>query len=199
MLDFKGINIFYGGSFDPVHLGHLHVACAAKKALEGAKIFFVPAGLSPGKPAPNASPELRRQWLESALRGTGFAVWDTELKRSGPSYTVDTLEEAHRAGADPTRTYLLIGADAYAGFSGWKDPERIRELAQLLVMSRPGTEIHPADARDVIREIPPHPASSSAIRAELASGAIPEESLPKPVSESLKKLSLLSKNPYARK
>lgn len=193
MLDFSRPTIFYGGSFDPLHLGHLHVAVEAQKFVRGARLVFVPAGESPGKRSPNAPGELRQQWIQDC----GFSAWDFEINRDGPSYTVDTLEAAHALGANPSQTYWLMGADAYASFSSWRNPARIRELARLLVASRPGTQLVASDSRDTLLEIPNHPASSSAIRKALSEGKIPADSLPEPVSESLRKLSLPGQNPYA--
>lgn len=194
MLDFQQITIFFGGSFDPLHLGHLHIAKAAQQKISGAKLYFVPAAESPGKKA-KASATQRLQWLEDSLLGSTFYVWDYEASRPGPSYSVDTLEKAHQLGAAKNRCYWLLGADAYANFHGWKKSERIRELAQLLVVNRQGNEIH-LHKDDILCEIQPHPASSTEIRAQLSLNEIPEDALPKPVSESLKILSLKSQNPY---
>lgn len=197
MIDFRKNTILFGGSFDPIHLGHLHIAREALKAVNPpAQLVFVPARESPGKPLPRASAEQRTAWIEESIRDAGYLLWDTELKRQGPSYTVETLEEAHRLGASRERLYWLLGADSYAHFESWKNPERIRELAILLVLSRPGTSLQRKDPRDVLREVAPHPASSSQIRAEIARGKIPDMLAP-PVAEWLKNLPLKSKNPYA--
>ncbi|RZA07568.1 MAG: nicotinate (nicotinamide) nucleotide adenylyltransferase [Proteobacteria bacterium] len=198
MIDFSRTTILFGGSFDPIHAGHLHVAKHALAALPGAQLVFVPAQQSPGKHPPVASPAERLAWLEKAVAAGIFQVWDAELKRDGVSYTVDTLLQAHGAGARRENLYWLVGADAYATFPAWKDPARIRALAKLLVVNRPGSPIEAQDAEDLIVEIPPHPASSTALRAALAAGQEAPEEIPAPVNEELGKLLLLGRNPYAR-
>ena len=199
-MNFHGNTVFFGGSFDPIHLGHLHIAHEALRAIQGnAKLIFIPAAKSPGKSAPVASPEQRQEWIAASIKNTAFEMWDIELKRPSPSFTVDTLEEARSLGATPNQSYWLMGADAYANFPHWKQPERIRELCRIIVMSRPGSQIQLLDPKDILIKITPHPASSTAIRAALAQGELPQNALPAPVEESLKNLILLSKNPYARK
>ncbi|MGZ3736275.1 MAG: nicotinate-nicotinamide nucleotide adenylyltransferase, partial [Bdellovibrionota bacterium] len=99
-LDFRQPTILFGGSFDPVHEGHLHVAREARSALPQFKqIVFVPAAHSPGRPGAIAPAELRLKLLRTAVEPLGFKVWDLEISRGGTSFTVDTLEEAHAQGA----------------------------------------------------------------------------------------------------
>lgn len=198
MIDFSRTTILFGGSFDPIHAGHLHVAKYALAALPGAQLAFVPASQSPGKHAPVAPAELRLRWLEKAVAPGIFQVWDAELKREGVSYTVDTLLQAHGEGATRDKLYWLVGADAYSTFPTWKDPARIRSLARLLVVNRPGSPLELQDAEDLIVEIPPHPASSTAIRRALNAAAPNTEELLPAVQEELGNLLLLGRNPYAR-
>jgi nicotinate-nucleotide adenylyltransferase len=129
----------------------------------------------------------------------GFDVWDFEVKQGGDSFTYHTLEEATRLGASRERLFWLVGADAYAGLARWKKPDRIRELATLLVVGRPGTVTSSVDARDLPLEIPPHTASSTALRAELAEGNASSPLLPAPLRAELGNLLLPRANPYARK
>lgn len=188
--------ILFGGSFDPVHEGHLHVAREALRAVPEAKqLVFIPAAHSPGKAAGCASPAQRLEWLRLAVEPEGWKVWDTEVSRGGESYTVDTLQEAHDAGARAERLWWLVGADAYASLPGWRNPERIRELAQILVVSRPGREVMRQSSSDRIVEIAPHPASSTALRARLGRGEKAADWLPAPVSAALERL-LPGQNPY---
>ena len=126
----------YGGSFDPIHVGHLAIARAA---LDGAKldrVLFVPARRSPLKESgPVASAEDRLAMLEAAVRDEPrFAVSRVELDREGPSYTVDTLETLAKDG----ELYLIVGSDALSELARWKSPARVRELAKILVARRPG-------------------------------------------------------------
>jgi len=182
----------FGGSFDPVHEGHLHVARSVLAARPEIKQFvFIPAAHSPGKPPCAAPPESRLAWLRLAAAAEGFPVWDTELRRGGESFTVDTLEEAARLGAG--KLFLVLGTDAYEGFPRWRSPGRIRELARPLVVSRPGHTFVPQQPGDLAIEIPPHPASSTEIRAQLAAGVEPLW-LPNALRNQL-----AAHNPYARK
>jgi nicotinate-nucleotide adenylyltransferase len=198
MIDFRRPTVLFGGSFDPVHEGHLHVARETLARIEGgSQLVFLPAFHSPGKPGPLASPEQRLEWLLLAAAPDGFGVWDYELQRRGESVTVDTLGEAHRLGATAEQLFLLLGADAYGTFPAWKNALRIRELCRLIAVNRPGHQLPAQSLSDRILNIPPHPASSTAIRARLGSGSIPTEWLAGPVSHALEKLLPLH-NPYAR-
>lgn len=198
MIDFSRTTILFGGSFDPVHAGHLHVAKYALAALPGAQLAFVPASQSPGKHPPVAPAELRLAWLEKALAPGIFQVWDAELVRGGVSYTVDTLLQAHGEGAVRETLYWLVGADAYATFPSWKDPARIRSLARLLVVNRPGSTVALQDPEDLVVEIPPHPASSTAIRRALGAASPDTEELLPAVRDDLNNLLLRGQNPYAK-
>lgn len=195
MPDFSLPTALFGGSFDPVHEGHLQVARGVLAALPQVKeVIFVPACRSPGKPGPLASGEQRLEWLRLA----GAKTWDYDLRRGGDSFTVHTLEEAHRLGAERASLYWIVGADAYLGFPGWRNPERIRELCRLIVVNRPGHALSPQSAEDLFVPIPPHPASSTELRSRLAAGDATSGHLPAPVRAALEKL-LPLQNPYVRK
>jgi nicotinate-nucleotide adenylyltransferase len=197
--DFSQPQALFGGSFDPVHLGHLHVAANVAEALPGWQVNFVPAHLSPGKPPPLASGADRLLWLEKAVAGIGFGVWDSELRRQGISYTADTLAEARRLGAQSDRLAWITGADAYASLPEWKDSARLRSLCRIIVVNRPGHPVEPQNAADLILSIPPHDASSTAVRAGLAASPPLFNHLPDGVRSELERMILLSQNPYARK
>ncbi|MEJ2539830.1 MAG: nicotinate (nicotinamide) nucleotide adenylyltransferase [Gemmatimonadota bacterium] len=129
-----------GGSFDPPHLGHLNVARDAREALGLDQVWLVPAHRSPFKAAdPNpARPEVRRALCEAAVSGeSGLAVWEGELHRPPPSYTVDTLEELQ---GTKHRLTLLMGQDQWAALHRWRNPRRIFELARVGVLTRAGYE-----------------------------------------------------------
>ncbi len=200
MIDFNKPTALYGGSFDPVHEGHLHVAKEVQRLLPAIEqIVFVPAAQSPRKPDPQAAAELRFQWLEAATAGTDWDVWDYEWKKAGPSFTVESLEEAHRQGAQRERLYWILGTDAYATFPNWKNPERIRALCRLVVVNRSTHPLERQHPDDILLPILPHPASSTALRMALADFPAPTPSLPIAVRTEMEKLFLLSRNPYARK
>jgi nicotinate-nucleotide adenylyltransferase len=202
MIDFKITTALIGGSFDPVHAGHLAIAREIRRQIpETEQIVFVPAALSPGKVVPTAAPEQRLHWLRAVVEPEGFKVWDWELKAGGESFTANTLAEAHRQGSTAERLYWVVGADAYAGFPSWREPGRIRELCRLLVVNRPGHSLFPLSVEDRILSMPPHPASSTNIRAFLAAGDFPgavAAGLPPALRTELEK-ALPPNNPYARK
>jgi len=130
----------FGGTFDPPHVGHLILAADACDALSLDRLIFVPAAAQPFKvetPAV-ASPADRLEMVRLAVaEDPRYSVEDTEIRREGLSYTVDTLEEivGNNTGAE---IFLLIGEDTLAGFSGWKKQARIREIATIAVMRRAG-------------------------------------------------------------
>lgn len=127
----------YGGSFDPPHLGHLLPVIDAAEQLGLDGVRFVPAATQPLKVGrASASPADRLAMTERLVQGIpGFTVDPAEIDRPGLSYTVDTLAQvaAELPGAE---LFLLLGADAYALFDQWRDPERIRALATIVVLFR---------------------------------------------------------------
>lgn len=134
----KPLGIF-GGTFDPIHLGHLCVAWEASELLD-ADVLMMPSGIPPHRPAPIASAAQRLAMLRVALRGQSRLLPDArELARRGPSYTVDTLAEL-RAEHGERPLVLLLGADAFAGLPGWRDWRSLFDLAHIGVLSRPGEQ-----------------------------------------------------------
>ena len=126
-----------GGTFDPPHVGHLLAASDAFELLELDRLVFVPAAQQPLKSgAPGAAPELRVQLLEHLIDGDArFAVDPLEMRRSGLSFTVDTLEEYARRYPHDER-FFLMGQDVFATLEFWREPARVAALAQLVVMTR---------------------------------------------------------------
>jgi nicotinate-nucleotide adenylyltransferase len=198
-IDFAKPLALYGGSFDPVHQGHIEVVKALRRALPGHQIVLVPAGESPGKPKPVASAELRLQWLSLLAQKEGFLIWETELNRPGPSYTAETLAEAHRLGAKRDSLYWVVGADAYNSLPQWKDPQKIRSLARIAALKRPGNTLNLSQADDLLIPMAEHSASSSAIRAGFGQNPPLVSGLPEEVKSDLERLTMSSRNPYVRK
>ena len=129
-----------GGTFDPIHLGHLLLAEECREILELDQVLFVPAGqpwLKAGQPLTAAVHRLRMVELATADH-PHFEVLRWEVERPGPSYTVDTLERLRAEGGTASELHFLLGLDALADFPRWKDPERILQLANLAVVPRPG-------------------------------------------------------------
>lgn len=129
----------FGGTFDPVHLGHLSVAWESSELLD-ADVHLLPASVPPHRPSPTASATQRVAMLRAALQGQSRLALDTrELEREGPSYTIDTLLEL-RAEQGDRPLVLLIGADAFAGLPDWHRWRELFGLAHIGVLSRPGVE-----------------------------------------------------------
>ncbi len=130
----------FGGTFDPPHIGHLIVAEHVRDRLGLDKIIFIPAVIPPHKQdRSDITPaETRLQMVRLAIaENPAFEASDTEIRRGGISYTVDTLKELRIQHPHDT-LYLLIGMDNVHQFKTWKDPESIRQIAQVVVMTRPG-------------------------------------------------------------
>ena len=131
-----------GGTFDPVHNGHLRVALDVYQALGLRELRLVPLNVAVHRPQPVASPDQRLAMLDAAVAGQpGFVVDGRELRRAGRSYTVDTLTELRSEAGEATPLCLLIGGDAFNDFFNWHRPYRIMELAHLVVMQRPGAGV----------------------------------------------------------
>jgi len=133
----RKIGIF-GGTFDPIHYGHLRPALEILDALSLDTMLFIPAGQPPHRRAPRASAELRLAMVKAAVQGAGrFEVDDRELKRSGPSYMVDTLIELKQEHRD-SALVLVLGTDAFLGLPGWERWREIFDHAHVAVAHRPG-------------------------------------------------------------
>ncbi|MGX2032079.1 nicotinate-nucleotide adenylyltransferase [Methylocaldum gracile] len=129
----------YGGTFDPIHYGHLRTALEVKEAVKLDEVRFVPCRLPPHRAAPEAEPDHRLKMLELALHDAepGFRIDTRELDRPGPSYMVDTLASIRaEIGARPL--CLIVGLDAFLGFPRWHRWRELFDLAHIVVMQRPG-------------------------------------------------------------
>ncbi len=131
----------FGGTFDPIHYGHLRTALDVKQALDIDDMRLVPCRIPPHRDLPGASSEQRCAMLELALHGQDDLHLDLrELQRDGPSYMVDTLQSL-RDEIDDTPLCLVLGEDAFAGLASWHQWERLIDLAHIVVMSRPGQAV----------------------------------------------------------
>ncbi|MGH8281038.1 MAG: nicotinate-nucleotide adenylyltransferase [Gammaproteobacteria bacterium] len=133
----RKIGIF-GGSFDPIHYGHLRPALEILSTLSLDEIRFIPAGQPPHRGVPAASAALRLDMVKAAIAGEPrFLVDEREIRRSAPSYTVDTLTELrHEFPRDALM--LIVGMDAFLGFPGWHEWRKIFDFAHVIVAHRPG-------------------------------------------------------------
>jgi nicotinate-nucleotide adenylyltransferase len=185
-----------GGSFDPIHVGHLRAAENARAALGLDQVAFVPAHKSPHKPAPRAAG--RDRYTMACLATAGheqFAVLDLELERAGESYTVDTLHELH-AGRPDDELFLIVGSDSLATLPSWRAAAQLFELATLAVVSRPGESgadtraLRAAGARVVPAEGPGLMVSSSEVRERVRQGASVRYLVPEGVRDYIAKRGL---------
>jgi nicotinate-nucleotide adenylyltransferase len=130
----------FGGTFNPIHRGHLHAAEQVREQLGLERIVFVPAAEPPlkrGGADPIAPAALRFGWVQAALRGhPSFTADDLELHRAGPSYTIDTLR-ALCVKLAPVQLVFIVGEDAFAELDAWREPASLLTLADFAVMTRP--------------------------------------------------------------
>ena len=179
----------FGGSFDPVHLGHLLVAQAAVEELGLDRLFFIPAAQSPFKPENHASPAAERlRLLRLALAARADCeVDEVEIRRGGVSYTIETLRDyANRFPR--AELFYLIGADNAAKLNEWREANELARLAQFVVTPRPGEGPvnFPVPFRGRTLKGFPLAVSSSQIRARVRAGLPIEPLAPPPVAEAIR-------------
>ncbi|MEI8289503.1 MAG: nicotinate (nicotinamide) nucleotide adenylyltransferase [Verrucomicrobiota bacterium] len=179
----------FGGSFDPVHLGHLLVAQAAIEELGLNRLFFIPAARSPFKTANQPAPDaLRLQLLRLALVGkSNSEIDDQEIRRGGISYAVETLRD-YAQRFTGTELFYLIGADNAAKLNEWREPAELARLAEFVVVPRPGerTVKFPAPFRGRMLKGFPLGVSSSEIRARVKAGLTIDNLVPPAVAETIR-------------
>ncbi len=129
----------FGGTFDPVHIGHLRPALELFEILQLDELRLIPAGMPPHRRAPRASGAQRLLMLHKAIAGQpGFVLDEREIERTGPSYMVDTLSELREELGGQRPLCLLLGMDAFLGLSSWYRWQEIPRLTHLVVSHRPG-------------------------------------------------------------
>jgi nicotinate-nucleotide adenylyltransferase len=179
----------FGGSFDPVHIGHLLVAQAAVEELGLDKLFFIPAAQSPFKPDSRpASASVRLQLLRLALAGKANCEIDAqEIRRGGVSYTVDTLRD-YAKKFPGAKLFWLIGTDHVAKLNEWREPDELARLAEFVVIPRPGETPadFPAPFRGLALKGFQLAVSSLQIRARLKAGLPIEPLVPSAVAEAVR-------------
>lgn len=200
----KKIGLF-GGTFDPIHIGHLQMALEAKAALALDELRLIPCHQPYHREqAPSLSAQQRLQLLQLAVDDAeGLIIDDRELKRSGPSYTIDTLLELRQAFGDECSMVLLMGMDAYQHFHRWHRAQDIVRCAHIVVITRPGYDKSMAASLSEFDEqhlanIDRQPAgqrlllpltaidvSATAIRQQLAQHQLPN-TLPAPVADFIR-------------
>jgi len=136
-----GLVGLFGGTFDPIHFGHLRTALELLQRLQLAEVRFTPCGCPPHGKSPIASAAVRLSMVKAAIANQpGFVVDEQELNRPGPSYTVDTLELL-RAESMSRSIGLIVGMDAFVEMESWHRSEEILHLAHIIVARRPGAPL----------------------------------------------------------
>ncbi len=155
-----------GGTFDPIHEGHIAAAEAARKALALDQVLFVPSHRPPHRAAePRASAFHRFAMVSLAVAShPGFLASDVEVERAGPSYTADTLRRLHEVGYEASQLFFILGTDAFAEIATWRDYPAVLDLSHFVVIARPGQALGMASER----------ASSLVARMCLVGDGVPE-------------------------
>jgi len=203
---------YFGGTFDPIHRGHLDVAEAAHRALGLTRVYFIPADLPPHREAPKASAAHRFAMVALALEETpAFLVSDLEMRTGGPSYTSVTLDRLAARGVDTRRTCLITGADAFQDIASWRDYPALLDRCHVVVVSRPtrpapqlretlpslaarmilagssGVTPVPATPSILLVDAPTAPVSSTEVRRRVAAGSPLQGLVPAAVEEYIQK------------
>ena len=138
-----------GGTFDPIHVGHLDAADAARRALRLDEVRLIPSHDPPHRPTePHASGFHRFALVALAIQGHGaYRASEMELTREGHSFTADTLRALHTDGWRPSQLFFILGADAFAEIATWREFPAVLDAAHFVVIARPGTTLDAAIAR----------------------------------------------------
>ena len=221
MGDLNKIIGILGGSFDPIHFGHLRLAQEALEFLGLSEVCFVPAGHPPHRGAPKVSEAHRLAMLKLALQDNpAMRVDPRELGKTTPTYSIDTLQELRAEVGEGTPLVLFMGADQFMVLHTWRRWQELIELAHILVAMRPSTEpfspegltpevaawfrAHLQNDRGALRGcaagyvfllgLTPLAISSTAIRATIAAGQSPRYLLPDPVLDYIRTHNLYTSN-----
>lgn len=201
-----------GGTFDPIHYGHLRIALDAMEALGLEQVRFLPLNQAVHRDQPRAGAEQRLAMARLAIDGqAGFELDNSECRRPGPSYMLDSLRELRRRLGDP-RLVLLLGSDAFQGFLAWREPLGVLGLCHLAVLGRPGYRLPETgelgalvaghgvtDAQELrrypsgrilLQPVTQLEISASDIRARIAAGRSPRYLLPEAVLGLIERESL---------
>lgn len=180
---------FLGGTFNPIHVGHLAIAQTALEAMHLEKVIFIPSNWPPHKTTASIAPAKDRyQMVKLAVKGNPqFDVSDFEIKKDGKSYTIDTLWHFRRVYARDTQLYFIIGGDTLSQLKSWKYIDDILKISTFIVVNRPG-RFPKAEGIDYYSiSMPGIDISSSYIRGRIAQGKTTKYFVPEEVLMYIKK------------
>jgi len=195
-----------GGTFDPIHMGHIEAANAARRMLELDRVLLVPARMPPHKAMEPRASAYHRFAMTSlaAVDQPPLAASDLELSREGPSYTSLTLQTLHREGWTPSQLFFITGADAFREISTWFDYPRFLDFANFVLVSRPGFAVDtpapssPTGTTEVFTVTANTPdVSSTEIRRRIAAGEPFDDMVPRLVADHILKHRLYVPAPVA--
>ena len=174
-----------GGTFDPIHFGHLDAADAARRALQLDRVLLIPSFDPPHRPAdPMASGFHRFGLVALAIQGyDALSASDMELTRTGRSYTADTLRAVAHEGWRPSQIFFILGSDAFAEIATWREYPAVLDTANFVVIARPGTTLDAAAER------------TSALRGRLGQSIFLVEARTRDVSSSTIRARLAARQP----
>jgi nicotinate-nucleotide adenylyltransferase len=190
-----------GGTFNPIHYGHLVIASEVKDRLKLDKVIFVPTGKAPHKKIKGATADERYEMVSLAIKGNpSFEVSPIEIEKSKivdrPTFTLETIREFRRIYGKKGKIYFIVGLDEMLKISTWKEPEKLLKLCKFVVVTRPGYDSGRLDKRTaskvIMQQVPGLDISSSDIRKRIKAGKPVRYLLPQKVEEYICKKRLYS-------
>lgn len=195
-----------GGTFDPIHIGHLVSAEEARQQFDLAEVIFIPAGYPPHKERQKITPPEHRYLMASlaVISNPHFSVSRVEIDREQPSYTIDTLQYFKESAGQAANLFLITGADAILDILAWKSYDRLLDLCTMIAVSRPGysfeklretvgSQFPSFNSKVRLLEMPGLAISSSLIRERVAGGRTIKYLTPEPVEQYIGKHGLYRK------
>lgn len=182
-----------GGTFDPIHQGHLAAAHAAMECANLDRVLVIPTAVPPHRPRPVANASDRLEMARLAVAGDErFVISDIELRRKGASFTVETLRELKKLYPGD-ELFLILGWDAAKLLGSWHEPDEVRRLARVIVVTRPGSG-SPATTSEILCEMPTPDISGSALRRAIANHEPLDDRVPEAVAAYIDAHSLYRDN-----
>jgi len=190
-----------GGTFNPIHYGHLVIASEVKDRLKLDKVIFVPTGKAPHKKVKGATPDERYEMVSLAIKGnSSFEVSPIEIEKSEivdrPTFTLETIREFIKIYGKRGKIYFIVGLDEMLKISTWKEPKKLLELSKFVVVTRPGYELGKLDKRTaskvIMLQVPGLDISASDIRKRIKADKPIRYLLPQTVEEYIRKKRLYS-------